>query len=115
MAKRTACAFQVEDRLLHFLPSYQIGPEKGVVHLATAAILNAIWDLWAKQEGKVIPSPPHLGAATKPQVARCTSSHLKAEGPCTAGSPQDTQGIVGFPSYFSPSDVGSSQDIFGAA
>lgn len=31
----------------------QIGPEKGVVHLATAAILNAVWDLWAKQEGKV--------------------------------------------------------------
>ncbi|XP_070276646.1 mitochondrial enolase superfamily member 1 isoform X5 [Myotis yumanensis] len=29
-----------------------IGPEKGVVHLATAAILNAVWDLWAKQEGK---------------------------------------------------------------
>ncbi|XP_039206994.1 mitochondrial enolase superfamily member 1-like, partial [Crotalus tigris] len=29
-----------------------IGPEKGAVHLATAAILNAIWDLWAKQEGK---------------------------------------------------------------
>ena len=32
----------------------QIGPEKGVVHLATAAVLNAVWDLWAKQEGKVI-------------------------------------------------------------
>ncbi|XP_077891598.1 mitochondrial enolase superfamily member 1-like [Ictidomys tridecemlineatus] len=29
-----------------------IGPEKGVVHLATAAILNVVWDLWAKQEGK---------------------------------------------------------------
>ncbi|KAK1337570.1 hypothetical protein QTO34_002203 [Cnephaeus nilssonii] len=29
-----------------------IGPEKGVVHLVTAAILNAVWDLWAKQEGK---------------------------------------------------------------
>ncbi|XP_044629498.1 mitochondrial enolase superfamily member 1 isoform X2 [Equus asinus] len=29
-----------------------IGPEKGVVHLATAAVLNAVWDLWAKQEGK---------------------------------------------------------------
>ncbi|XP_035293326.1 mitochondrial enolase superfamily member 1 isoform X2 [Cricetulus griseus] len=29
-----------------------LGPEKGVVHLATAAILNAVWDLWAKQEGK---------------------------------------------------------------
>ena len=33
----------------------QIGPEKGVVHLATAAVLNAVWDLWAKQEGKVPP------------------------------------------------------------
>ncbi|XP_043835148.1 mitochondrial enolase superfamily member 1 isoform X1 [Dromiciops gliroides] len=29
-----------------------IGPEKGVVHLATAAVLNALWDLWAKQERK---------------------------------------------------------------
>ncbi|XP_065438131.1 mitochondrial enolase superfamily member 1 isoform X3 [Chrysemys picta bellii] len=29
-----------------------IGPEKGAVHLATAAVLNAVWDLWAKQEGK---------------------------------------------------------------
>ncbi|XP_025835962.1 mitochondrial enolase superfamily member 1-like, partial [Agrilus planipennis] len=25
-----------------------LGPEKGVTHLATAAILNALWDLWAK-------------------------------------------------------------------
>uniref|UniRef100_A0A6M2E3X6 Mitochondrial enolase superfamily member 1 n=1 Tax=Xenopsylla cheopis TaxID=163159 RepID=A0A6M2E3X6_XENCH len=25
-----------------------IGPEKGVVHLAAAAIINALWDLWAK-------------------------------------------------------------------
>lgn len=29
-----------------------IGPEKGVIHLASAAILNALWDLWAKLEGK---------------------------------------------------------------
>ncbi|ROL41169.1 Mitochondrial enolase superfamily member 1 [Anabarilius grahami] len=29
-----------------------IGPEKGVIQLATAAILNAIWDLWARVEGK---------------------------------------------------------------
>jgi L-fuconate dehydratase len=29
-----------------------IGPEKGVIHLATAAIINALWDLWAKIEGK---------------------------------------------------------------
>jgi len=29
-----------------------IGPEKGAIHLATAALVNAVWDLWAKVEGK---------------------------------------------------------------
>ncbi len=29
-----------------------VGPEKGVIHLATAAVVNAVWDLWAKTEGK---------------------------------------------------------------
>ena len=29
-----------------------IGPEKGVMHLATAAVINAVWDLWARLEGK---------------------------------------------------------------
>ena len=31
-----------------------LGPEKGVIHLAAAAIINAVWDLWAKREGKPI-------------------------------------------------------------
>ena len=25
-----------------------IGPEKGIVHMATAAVLTAVWDLWAR-------------------------------------------------------------------
>ncbi|MDQ4001415.1 MAG: L-fuconate dehydratase [Actinomycetota bacterium] len=29
-----------------------LGPEKGVIHLATAAVINAVWDLYAKVEGK---------------------------------------------------------------
>ena len=29
-----------------------LGPEKGVVHLATAALVNAVWDLYSKVEGK---------------------------------------------------------------
>ncbi|MCP5095207.1 MAG: L-fuconate dehydratase [Chloroflexi bacterium] len=29
-----------------------VGPEKGVIHLATGAIVNAVWDLYAKIEGK---------------------------------------------------------------
>ena len=31
-----------------------VGPEKGVIHLATAALVNALWDLWAKREGKPV-------------------------------------------------------------
>ncbi|MGT0247982.1 enolase C-terminal domain-like protein [Burkholderia pyrrocinia] len=31
-----------------------VGPENGVVHLATAALINAIWDLWAKTAGKPV-------------------------------------------------------------
>jgi L-fuconate dehydratase len=29
-----------------------LGPEKGILHMATGALLNAVWDLWAKKEGK---------------------------------------------------------------
>ncbi|HYG76178.1 MAG TPA: L-fuconate dehydratase [Planctomycetota bacterium] len=29
-----------------------IGPEKGAIHLATAAVVNAVWDLYAKAEKK---------------------------------------------------------------
>ena len=25
-----------------------IGPDKGAIHLATGAVVNAVWDLWAK-------------------------------------------------------------------
>lgn len=29
-----------------------LGPEKGVVHMAAGGIMNAIWDMWARDEGK---------------------------------------------------------------
>jgi L-fuconate dehydratase len=29
-----------------------LGPEKGVIHLACGALINAVWDLYAKSEGK---------------------------------------------------------------
>jgi L-fuconate dehydratase len=29
-----------------------LGPEKGILHMATGAVINAVWDLWAKREGK---------------------------------------------------------------
>lgn len=31
-----------------------VGPEKGVIHLAAAAVINAVWDLWARQQGKPV-------------------------------------------------------------
>jgi len=31
-----------------------IGPEKGAIHMGTAAVVNAVWDLWAKSEQKPV-------------------------------------------------------------
>ncbi|QOG07963.1 L-fuconate dehydratase [Aureimonas sp. OT7] len=31
-----------------------LGPDKGVMHLATGAVVNAVWDLWGKVEGKPV-------------------------------------------------------------
>ena len=31
-----------------------IGPDKGAIHLATAALVNAVWDLWGKSAGKPV-------------------------------------------------------------
>lgn len=31
-----------------------LGPEKGVVHMAAAAVVNAVWDLWARLERKPV-------------------------------------------------------------
>src|SRR3954453_23857029 len=31
-----------------------LGPEKGVIHLATAALVNAVWDLYARAERKPV-------------------------------------------------------------
>ncbi|MDW8325156.1 MAG: enolase C-terminal domain-like protein [Anaerolineales bacterium] len=38
--------------LTHHSQLRWVGPEKGVIHLATAALVNAVWDLYAKVEGK---------------------------------------------------------------
>ena len=46
-----------------------VGPEKGVLHLATAAVVNAVWDLWAKVEGK--PLWKLLTDMTPEEFVRC--------------------------------------------
>ncbi|GAA4841567.1 enolase C-terminal domain-like protein [Luteimicrobium xylanilyticum] len=39
-------------RLVHDSQLRWLGPEKGVVHMAVGAVVNAVWDLRAKREGK---------------------------------------------------------------
>ena len=46
-----------------------IGPEKGAIHLATAAVVNAVWDLWGKIAGK--PVWKLLADMTPEQLVRC--------------------------------------------
>jgi L-fuconate dehydratase len=46
-----------------------VGPEKGVLHLATAVLVNAVWDLWAKVEEK--PLWQLLADMSPEEVVRC--------------------------------------------
>lgn len=52
----TCCKFLATYTIFKFVTffDFQLGPEKGVIHLALAAVVNALWDLWAKMEGKVL-------------------------------------------------------------
>ena len=53
-----------------------IGPEKGAIHLATAAIVNGIWDLWAKVERK--PVWKLLADMAPEEIVRCIDfRHIK--------------------------------------
>lgn len=46
-----------------------IGPEKGAIHLATAAVVNAVWDLCAKHAGK--PLWKFLADLSPEELVRC--------------------------------------------
>src|SRR4030081_668423 len=46
-----------------------LGPEKGAIHLATGALVNAVWDLYARAEGK--PLWKLLVDMTPEQIVAC--------------------------------------------
>jgi L-fuconate dehydratase len=46
-----------------------IGPDKGAIHLATGAVVNAVWDLWAKSVNK--PLWKLLADMTPEEFVRC--------------------------------------------
>jgi len=65
-----------------------VGPEKGVLHLATAAVVNAVWDLWAKAEGK--PLWKLLVDLTPEQVVACVDFRYLTD----ALTPDEALGIL---------------------
>ena len=50
-----------------------LGPEKGVIHISMAAIINATWDLQAKRKGK--PVWKLLADMSPREIARCIDFH----------------------------------------
>lgn len=46
-----------------------LGPDKGVIHLATGAVVNAVWDLWARAAGK--PVWQLVGDMTPEEIVSC--------------------------------------------
>ncbi len=54
-----------------------IGPDKGAMHLATGAVVNAAWDLWAKAEGK--PVWRLVADMTPEQLVRCIDFRYLAD------------------------------------
>lgn len=87
-----------------------IGPDKGAMHLATAAVVNAVWDLWAKVEEK--PLWKLLVDMTPEQLVSCvdfryiTDALTSAEAldllhrqAATRGEREAEMLRCGFPSY----------------
>jgi len=87
-----------------------LGPEKGVIHLALAAIVNAIWDVWAKSERK--PVWKLLVDLTPDQIVSCIDFRyitdaltpeealdiLARQAPTKSGREADLLGS-GYPAY----------------
>lgn len=54
-----------------------IGPDKGAIHLATGAVVNAAWDLWAKAAGK--PVWRLVAGMTPEELVRCIDFRYLAD------------------------------------
>ena len=65
-----------------------IGPEKGAIHLAAAALVNAVWDLYAKVEGK--PLWKLLADMTPEQLVSCIDFRYISD----ALTPEDALSIL---------------------
>ena len=87
-----------------------VGPEKGVIHLAAAALVNAMWDLYAKSEGK--PLWKLLSDMSPEELVRCVpfgyitdaltpeeALEILRENEATKGDREAEMLARGFPAY----------------
>ncbi|MBA2679744.1 MAG: L-fuconate dehydratase [Ktedonobacteraceae bacterium] len=87
-----------------------IGPEKGAIHLGAAAVINAIWDLYAKVEGK--PLWKLLADMTPEQLVACIDFRyitdvltpeealaMLSERAATRGEREQEMLATGYPAY----------------
>ncbi|WP_437290002.1 enolase C-terminal domain-like protein [Sorangium sp. So ce406] len=87
-----------------------VGPEKGIIHLATAAVVNAAWDLWAKTARK--PLWKLLVDMTPEELVRSVSFRyitdvlspeealeILRRSAATRGAREDEMRQRGFPAY----------------
>lgn len=87
-----------------------LGPEKGVIHLAAGAIVNAVWDLYARSEGKpvwklLVDMPPaevvacipfrHITDALTPAEA----TEILQRNESTKGAREAEMRADGYPAY----------------
>lgn len=87
-----------------------LGPEKGVIHLATAAVVNAVWDLYAKVQGKPLwklladMSPEEIVSCVPFRYIEDALTHqeaieILARAEPTRAEREREMREVGFPSY----------------
>jgi L-fuconate dehydratase len=87
-----------------------LGPEKGVIHMATGALVNAVWDLRAKLAG--VPIWRLLAEMPAADLVRCVDFHhisdaltpdeataILAKGEVGMADRERELAAVGFPSY----------------
>jgi len=69
-----------------------IGPEKGAIHLATAAVVNAVWDLWGKVAGK--PVWRLLAEMSPEEIVRCIDFRYITDALAPAEALEILQGLA---------------------
>jgi L-fuconate dehydratase len=87
-----------------------LGPEKGVIHLACGALINAVWDLYAKSEGKPVwklladMSPEQIVAAVDfryiaDAISQAEALEILQRGQQDRAARLATLEAVGYPAY----------------